>query len=96
MPVTAAGIQARDKTQTVARDRRRILLVDDEPTILKMVSKRLEVSGILWDTTQPLAVINGQTVRVGQELDGYQIIEISPDRVSVTDGTETFQLRLSP
>ena len=55
----------------------------------------LVLSGILWDATQPLAVVNGQTVRVGQELDGYQITEISHDRVSVTDGTETFQLRIA-
>jgi len=56
----------------------------------------LQLSGILWDPTAPIAVINGQTVGVGQDVDGYQVVDISPDRVSLTDGTQTFQLTISP
>ena len=56
----------------------------------------LSLSGILWDPQQPVAIINGQTVQVGQELEGYRIIAIGPDRVSVSDGAQTFQLLLSP
>jgi len=56
----------------------------------------LELSGILWDPGAPLAVINGQMVGVGQDVDGYQVVDISPDRVSLTDGTQTFQLTIAP
>ena len=56
----------------------------------------LALSGILWDSRQPLAIINGQVLRVGEELEGYRVVEISPDRVSVTDGTTTRHLHLIP
>jgi hypothetical protein len=56
----------------------------------------LTLSGILWDPSAPIAVINGHMVQVGQEVDGYQVTAISNDRVSLTDGTQTFQLNISP
>lgn len=59
-------------------------------------TSELALSGILWDAAQPIAIINGQMVRVGEELEGYRVVEISHDVVSVTDGTQTFQLQLSP
>jgi hypothetical protein len=56
----------------------------------------LALSGILWDATQPIAIINGSMVQVGEEVDGYRIVEISQDHVSLSDGAETFQLRIAP
>ena len=56
----------------------------------------LSLSGILWDASAPIAIINGQMRHVGEEFDGYRIVEIVQDRVSVTDGTQTFQLTLAP
>jgi len=56
----------------------------------------LLLSGILWDPREPMAVVNGQSVRVGEALEGYQILSITPQQVVVTDGMETFQLDLSP
>ena len=56
----------------------------------------LTLAGILWDPQQPLAIINGQTVHVGEELEGYRVTEITSDRVSLTDGTQTFQLSIAP
>ena len=58
--------------------------------------KSLVLSGILWDPRQPLALINGKTVQVGEEIEGYRILEITHDSVSVTDGTHTSQLHLAP
>jgi hypothetical protein len=54
------------------------------------------LSGILWDSTQPIAIINGQPLRIGEEVDGYRIVEIAQDRVSLTDGTQTHQLLITP
>ena len=56
----------------------------------------LTLAGILWDPQQPLAIINGQTVHVGEELEGYRVTEITQDHVSITDGTQTFQLLIAP
>ena len=56
----------------------------------------LTLSGILWDAHRPMAMINDQMVRVGETLDGYTIVEITADHVSMTDGTDTFQLQIAP
>ena len=56
----------------------------------------LTLSGILWDPSAPIAIINGQMVHVGEECEGYRITEIGQDRVAVTDGIETFQLHIAP
>ena len=56
----------------------------------------LTLSGIMWDTHQPIAVINGRLVGVGAELEGYRVVDILEDRVDVTDGTQTFHLTISP
>ena len=55
----------------------------------------LLLSGILWDAQAPMAVINGQPVRPGEELDGYRVVSITEHQVVVTDGGQTFQHNLS-
>ncbi len=54
----------------------------------------LTLSGILWDPADPIAIVNGQTVRVGEVCDGYRILDITEDRITFTDGTHTSHLRL--
>ncbi len=54
-----------------------------------------DLSGILWDTTQPIAVINGQMLRVGDELEGYKVTQIAQDSVSLFDGSQTVTLVIS-
>lgn len=56
----------------------------------------LSLSGILWDASAPLAIINGQTLRVGDELDSFRVMQIDPDRVVLSDGVETFSLTTTP
>ncbi len=56
----------------------------------------LILSGILWDPQRPMAIINGQMAKVGDELDGYRIVQIAPDRVSVSDGGQTIELQNAP
>lgn len=56
----------------------------------------LNLSGILWDAATPMAIINGQTFQVGDECDGYRLVEITPSYVAVTDETQTFQLHIAP
>jgi hypothetical protein len=56
----------------------------------------LILSGILWDATAPLAIINGSMVRAGEDVEGYRVVAITTDSVVFTDGTDTFQLKISP
>ncbi len=56
----------------------------------------LSLSGILWSVKAPMAIINGQMAHVGDELEGYRVLEIRQDRVAVSDGTETLQLTITP
>lgn len=56
----------------------------------------LTLTGILWDAHEPLAIINGQMVHIGEEIEGYHIVDISRDHVSVTDDTQTFHLHITP
>lgn len=48
------------------------------------------------DPTKPMAILNDQMVSVGDEVEGYHVLEIGTDRVLITDGTETIQLLISP
>ena len=54
-----------------------------------------DLSGILWDPTQPIAVINGQMLRMGDELEGYKVTKIAQDSVSLSDGSQTVTLAIS-
>ena len=56
----------------------------------------LVLSGILWDPAAPLAILNGETVRVGDTVGGYRVTEIAQGHVSVSNGTETLQLSVTP
>lgn len=56
----------------------------------------LVLSGILWDAQAPVAILNGQMLHIGEELDGLRITHIATDSVTVTDGAETFQLQIAP
>jgi hypothetical protein len=56
----------------------------------------LRLTGILWDPTAPIAVLNGEMRQVGEEVDGYRIMAIDRDRVSISDGTETLQILVTP
>ncbi len=54
------------------------------------------LSGILWEAARPLAVVNGTAVMVGDEIEGFRVTEITPEQVVLTDGTQTYRLRLTP
>lgn len=54
------------------------------------------LSGILWDAAHPIAIINGSTVSVGDAVDGFQVLDIQPDHVTLTDGATRFDVRINP
>lgn len=42
--------------------------------------------GVLWDATQPLAIVGEQTVGVGDVVGEWQVVEIRPDGIVVQRG----------
>ena len=53
-----------------------------------------DLSGILWDPSQPIAIVNGQMLRVGDELEGYRVTAITQDTVSISDGGQVLHLAI--
>jgi hypothetical protein len=53
----------------------------------------LQLNGIMYDPRQPMAIVNGKLVGVGDEVGGFRVKEISKDGVRL-DGYEG-ELRLS-
>ena len=54
----------------------------------------LELYGIAWGQAEPKAIINNRIVQPGSEIQGFVVLEIQPDKVILSDGTETVILPL--
>ena len=48
--------------------------------------KQSRLIGVLWDAKNPLAVIDGEPVSVGQQVRGWRVIAIQPNRVVIQRG----------
>ena len=50
----------------------------------------LKVQGIFYNSARPQAIVNGQTVYIGDDVNGFRVKQISKDEVSFTapDGSE--------
>ena len=56
--------------------------------------KGLVLSGIMWDKGKPLAIINGEIVKIGDNVSGNIVVDIKQDRVILNDGIKDFELKL--
>ena len=54
----------------------------------------LNLSGILWDKTSPHAIVNGTVVSVGEEVNGFKVLEITPAKVVLDDGSGPRELQI--
>ncbi len=54
----------------------------------------LHLSGILWDETNPTAIINDEIVAVGGEINGKRVVEIKRDKVILEADGQTTELGL--
>jgi len=52
------------------------------------------LTGILWDDSAPLAMINDNLVGAGDKIGGYTAVEIKKDKVVLTDGEQNYTLTL--
>jgi hypothetical protein len=47
------------------------------------VPSNLKLLGVLWDADHPFAIVNDETLAVGDEIAGWRIVEIQQDSVTV-------------
>ncbi len=47
------------------------------------VDFEIEVEGVVWNTTLPCAIIDGQLYKIGDEIQGGKIIDINKEGVSI-------------
>lgn len=57
-------------------------------------SSKIMLTGIFWDAKNPLAIINGKIVGLGQPVGGKKVAGIKRDRVILSDGQETLEIKL--
>jgi len=54
----------------------------------------LSLSGIIWEESAPLALINNQILAPGEMISGFKVQEIRQNEVILIKGTEKFIMRL--
>lgn len=59
------------------------------PAQEKAGSPRHVLGGILWDTQSPSAVLNNRLVNVGDEVNGWRVVEIREKEVILSNGSNT-------
>jgi len=60
----------------------------------KTLQSGVDLTGIIWDENKPLAIIDGEIVKKGSNVNGKTIVEIKKDRVILSDGKIFTELRL--
>lgn len=55
---------------------------------------KLKLEGIIWDTLNPIAIINGRTVKQGDRIGNKTIVKIERNTVELYDGKKRTKLRL--
>lgn len=56
----------------------------------------IHLQGIVWDEVFPYAVIDGEIRGVGDKIGYFEVIEITEDRVTLSDGERVLDLQLFP
>jgi hypothetical protein len=86
-----AAINAASKKQKVTLIVPEVVIVEDRKEAPKKQQGTLaaELEGIYWSPNNPLAGINGETYRVGDKIQGYEIVRIGKTSVQFQgeDGT---------
>ena len=59
-----------------------------------MALSGFNLMGILWDEASPTAIINDTVVGINDSIEGSRVVDIKKDRVILTDGKNTVELRL--
>jgi len=52
------------------------------------------LEGIVWDTDNPTAIINGKILHIGEEIGDYEVMEIKQEKVTLSDDIQTIELKV--
>lgn len=88
LTVLAGSVQAQDPTKPEWRP------TQDSSSAARAAAPALKLQLIRSQTTQPLAVINGQTYKVGATVGDYRVVHIGASSVTLRRDTETLVLHL--
>ena len=65
------------------------------PIIAAIVPKKTPtLEGIMYSPLRPQAILNGRIVSNGDTIDGFTVVEIFPDMVTIKSGEKTLTLRM--
>jgi ferric-dicitrate binding protein FerR (iron transport regulator) len=53
---------------------------------------RIELEGIVYSDTRPVALVNGKVMAPGDTVEGFTIVKISPDRIKLQDHERTISI----
>ena len=67
-----------------------------QPTKQEAMAGTLLLTSILYSPTSAVAVINGQVVRAGDDVDGRRVVSIGPNQVIVREGKIIRRLEVPP
>jgi len=71
-------------------------MTNTQPVVVTPPMPEFKLQGIFYNPRSPSAVVNGKTVYVGDRVTGFRVFTITPDAVTLTSGTQTNVLSLSP
>jgi hypothetical protein len=87
-----------DKNAQPPAEARSAAAISDVRTYAGEVSlpggERIELGGIVFSETNPVALINGRVIGGGGGVEGFTLTEIQPDRVKLQRGDTTIWIRL--
>lgn len=63
-----------------------------EETVSGSSFENLALNGIFWDEESARAIVNGKTLRLGDSIDGYKLVEIRRNSVVLWTGEKNLQL----
>ncbi len=101
-----ADVQQKERTQLAKgviptkRDakRREYVSWDRDPFLLPQEparsSTRLNLSGIIWDEKNPIAIINDSFIGIDDKIDDNTVVDIKESSVILNDGVNDFELKL--
>lgn len=84
------ALEEQAKTIELKRDPFTAAPIVSEKTLLAGV----DLTGILWDSDKPLAIIDGDVVKKGARVGNKTVVEIKKDRVILSDGMVLSELKL--
>jgi hypothetical protein len=94
MAAAPAAIQTRVQTVEVsATNFSKPLPVAMDLAVLK-TAKPARIQGIVYDSVNPLAIIGGKTIHVGDAVDGMVVTGISRDAITLVGNGQTRQLHV--